>query len=70
MDPSPTYALEPQLTAAQSRSPHHPPESRRRIYALRTDLCLQAFGVTDFATANVKDFEDTGFAKVWNPMAI
>lgn len=27
-----------------------------------------AFGVTDFATANVKDFEDTGFGKVWNPV--
>lgn len=43
---------------------------RRRIYDLRTALCLQAFGVTDFATANVKDFEGTGFAKVWNPLLI
>lgn len=41
---------------------------RRRIYDLRTALCLQAFGVTDFATANVKDFEGTGFVKVWNPI--
>ena len=43
--------------------------ARRRIYDLRTALCLQAFGVTDFATANVKDFEGTGFLKVWNPLA-
>ncbi len=43
--------------------------ARRRIYDLRTALCLQAFGVTHFATANVKDFENTGFAKVWNPAA-
>ncbi|MGI8602530.1 MAG: PIN domain-containing protein [Verrucomicrobiales bacterium] len=41
---------------------------RRRIYDLRTALSLQAFGVTNFATANVKDFEDTGFARVWNPL--
>jgi uncharacterized protein len=41
----------------------------RRIYDLRTSLCLQAFGVTEFATVNVKDFEGTGFARVWNPLA-
>lgn len=43
--------------------------ARRRIYDLRTALCLQAFGVTEFATANVKDFENAGFAKVWDPTA-
>lgn len=42
--------------------------ARRRIYDLRTALSLQAFGVTEFATANVKDFENTGFMKVWNPL--
>jgi predicted nucleic acid-binding protein len=42
--------------------------ARRRIYDLRTALCLQAFGVTEFATANVKDFRDTGFTRVWNPL--
>jgi predicted nucleic acid-binding protein len=41
---------------------------RRRIYDLRFALALQAFGVTEFATANVKDFEDCGFARVWNPL--
>jgi len=25
-------------------------------------------GVTEFATANVKDFEGFGFARVWNPI--
>ncbi len=35
----------------------------------RTALALQAFGVTEFATANIKDFEGLGFAKVWNPIA-
>jgi len=41
--------------------------ARRRIYDTRTALALRAFGVTEFATANVNDFEDLGFAKVWNP---
>ena len=41
--------------------------ARRRIYDVRTALCLQAFGIKDFATANVKDFEGLGFSKVWNP---
>lgn len=42
--------------------------ARRRIYDTRTALCLQAFGVTEFATANVKDFDRFGFQKVWNPL--
>lgn len=46
-----------------------PAFARRRIYDLRFALCLQAFGVTDFATANVKHFEDLGFTRVWNPLA-
>lgn len=41
--------------------------ARRRIYDTRTALCLRAFGVREFATANVKDFEEFGFQKVWNP---
>jgi len=43
--------------------------ARRRIYDVRSALCLQAFGITEFATANVKDFERLGFVKVWNPIA-
>ena len=42
--------------------------ARRRIYDTRTALSLRAFGVTEFATANVKDFEEFGFKKVWNPL--
>lgn len=45
-----------------------PSFARRRIYDARTALTLRAFGVTEFATANVKDFEGLGFAKVWNPL--
>ncbi len=40
----------------------------RRIYDTRTALSLRRFGVTDFATCNVKDFQGFGFKKVWNPL--
>jgi len=44
------------------------PGIARRISDTRTALCLRAFGVTEFATANVKDFGGFGFKKVWNPI--
>jgi toxin-antitoxin system PIN domain toxin len=40
----------------------------RRIIDARLALTLRHHGVTEFATANVKDFEDFGFARVWNPI--
>lgn len=40
----------------------------RRIYDIRSALSLTAHGVTEFATANVKDFKDIGFRRVWNPL--
>jgi uncharacterized protein len=43
--------------------------ARRRIYDIRTALSLIAFGVTDFATLNLKDFQNLGFQKVWNPLS-
>jgi uncharacterized protein len=46
-----------------------PSFARRRIYDTRTALSLRAFGVNEFATANVKDFQGFGFSKVWNPIA-
>lgn len=42
--------------------------ARRRIYDTRTALALRAFGVTEFATANVKDFSGFEFERVWNPV--
>jgi hypothetical protein len=42
--------------------------ARRRIFDARTAIALRAFGVRDFATANVKDFLGLGFHKVWNPL--
>lgn len=41
---------------------------RRRIFDLRLAKSLQSHGVTQFATANVKDFESLGFKEVWNPL--
>lgn len=41
---------------------------RRRLYDVRTALTLLAFGVSEFATANLKDFQGLGFKKVWNPL--
>lgn len=42
--------------------------ARRRIYDVRLALALRHHGVTQFATANVKDFEGFGFQRVWNPL--
>ena len=40
----------------------------RRIVDVRFALTLRHFGVTEFATTNVKDFEGLGFDRVWNPL--
>ncbi len=40
----------------------------RRIVDLRLGLSLLQHGVSEFATANVKDFEKIGFNRVWNPL--
>ena len=42
--------------------------ARRRIFDVRLAKTLLANGVKEFATANVRDFEDLGFRKVWNPL--
>jgi toxin-antitoxin system PIN domain toxin len=42
--------------------------ARRRIFDVRLAKTLQAQGVTEFATANTKDFEGLGFQRVWNPV--
>lgn len=40
----------------------------RRLYDARSALTMIAQGVTEFATANLKDYEGLGFRKVWNPL--
>jgi uncharacterized protein len=42
----------------------------RRIVDLRLGLSLIHFGVTEFATANTKDFQGMGFNRVWNPLVV
>jgi len=42
--------------------------ARRRLFDVRLALTLQHHGVTELATANVKDFRGLGFEKVWNPL--
>ena len=46
-----------------------PQFARRRIYDARLALTLRHHGVTDFATAHVKDFPGFVFTRVWNPLA-
>ena len=41
---------------------------RRRIFDIRLALTLQHHGVTDLATANIKDFQDLELHRVWNPV--
>lgn len=41
----------------------------RRIIDVRLARTLLHHGVTEFATANVRDFARVGFERVWNPLA-
>lgn len=41
----------------------------RRVIDARLALTLKHHGVSHFATANTKDFQEFGFEKVWNPLA-
>jgi len=41
--------------------------ARRRIFDARIALTLLHHGVTELATANLKDFDGLGFARLWNP---
>ena len=40
----------------------------RRIVDLRLAATLLAHRVQEFATCNMKDFQEAGFVKVWNPL--
>ncbi len=42
--------------------------ARRKIFDARLALTLRHHGVTEFATANEKDFREFGFSRVWNPL--
>jgi uncharacterized protein len=49
----------------QAAAPGFP---RRRVIDARLAFTLQHHGVTEFATANTRDFETLGFIRVWNPL--
>jgi len=42
--------------------------ARRRVFDARLALTLRYHGVTEFATANERDFGGFGFHRVWNPL--
>ena len=42
--------------------------ARRRAFDWRAALSLLRNGVTELATANVRDFQGFGFKRVWNPL--
>jgi hypothetical protein len=42
--------------------------ARRRAFDWRAGLSLIHQGVTEFATVNLKDFQNFGFTRVWNPL--
>ena len=42
---------------------------RRRVFDARLGLSLVRQGVRDFATRNVRDFQDLGFHRVFDPLA-
>lgn len=45
-----------------------PQFARRRLFDVRKALALIACGVDEFATANLRDFQNLGFKRVWNPL--
>jgi uncharacterized protein len=63
--PATSKAIHNELWSLAAR----PNFARRRIFDARTALTLVSFGITDFATANTKDFKGLGFRKVWNPLS-
>lgn len=42
--------------------------ARPRAFDWRAGLSLIHQGVTEFATVNLKDFQNFGFTRVWNPL--
>ena len=42
--------------------------ARRMVFDARLALTLRHHGVTAFATANEKDFQEFGFERLWNPL--
>ncbi|NNC87089.1 MAG: hypothetical protein HKN82_01375 [Akkermansiaceae bacterium] len=43
---------------------------RREGFDVRLAMTLRHHGVTEFATANGKDFAEFGFERMWNPLEV
>ena len=61
----------PPVTGGQPWCPPTPSTGlgRRTIIDTRLALTLLHHGVTEFATANTRHFQEFGFSRVWNPAA-
>jgi toxin-antitoxin system PIN domain toxin len=59
---------EPAVSQRLWRWARSTPSAFRRIIDARLALTLQHHGVTEFATANVRDFEEFEFERLWNPI--
>jgi len=62
--PGPEHALSMRLWELAA-APDFP---GRRIIDARLALALRHHGVTEFATANPRDFQGFGFRRVWDPL--
>jgi toxin-antitoxin system PIN domain toxin len=56
------------LMSAVWKAAGEPGFARRRVFDARLGLTLLHHGVTELATANVKDFAGLGFRRVFNPL--
>ncbi|MGB0719697.1 MAG: VapC toxin family PIN domain ribonuclease [Bdellovibrionales bacterium] len=59
---------EPDVDGDLWRFAANPDFARRKIYDARMAITLRRYGVAEFATTNIKDFEGFGFQKLWNPL--
>lgn len=62
--PGPEFGIPSRLWELASQ----PDFPRRRIIDARLALTLRHHGISEFATANIRDFEDFGFRRVWDPL--
>lgn len=66
----PTWEIidyEPEISTALWKWASQTRTGFRHIIDARIAFTLRHHGVTDFATANLRDFQNFGFRRVWNP---
>jgi toxin-antitoxin system PIN domain toxin len=60
---------EPAVSQALWKWAKSPNSGFRQIIDARLGLTLRFHGVTEFASANFKNFQEFGFDRLWNPVA-